>query len=230
VNALYAERRQSIMKNISVAIDGPVGAGKSTIARKCAEKLGFIYVDTGALYRALGVYCDETGESDLDKINVNLRFVDSVQRVFVNDVDYTDKIRTPKASMLASAISAKPEVRAFLLELQRSFARDNCVVMDGRDIGTVVLPNADVKIFLTAKPEERARRRYDELVVKGVKTEFKDVLADLMKRDHDDSTREHAPLKQADDAIVADTTGNTFEESVEMVINIILIRNKTLAF
>ena len=206
-------------KKISVAIDGPVGSGKSTISRKCAQRLGFIYVDTGALYRALGVHFD--GKEFCDNVSVDLKFVDGEQRVFVNDIDYTDKIRTPKASMLASAISAKPEVRAFLLELQRSFARENSVIMDGRDIGTVVLPNADIKIFLTAAPEERARRRYDELVLKGTQVEFEDVLADLVERDYNDSHREHAPLKQAEDAIVADTTGNTFEESIEMIMRLI---------
>jgi cytidylate kinase len=209
------------MKNISVAIDGPVGAGKSTISREVARRLGFIYVDTGALYRALGVHFG-ADEFDGSKVTVNLKFMDGVQRVFVNDIDFTDKIRTPQASMLASAISARPEVREFLLELQRDFAKTQSVVMDGRDIGTVVLPNADVKIYLTAAPEERARRRYDELVEKGGNyPTFEEVLADLNTRDYNDSHREHAPLKQADDAILVDTTGNTFEESVEKIIKVI---------
>ena len=210
-------------KNVSVAIDGPVGSGKSTISRKCAEKLGFIYVDTGALYRALGVYHGEDYATFDSSVAIEIKFVDGEQRVFVNGEDYTDKIRTPKASMLASAISAKPEVRAFLLDLQRSFAKEHSVIMDGRDIGTVVLPNADIKIFLTADPKERARRRYDELIAKNGEgsVEFENVLADLNERDYNDSHREHAPLRQADDAIVADTTGNSFEESIELVLSII---------
>jgi len=210
---------KNLTKNKSIAIDGPVGAGKSTIARAVAKELGFIYVDTGALYRALGVHF---GDNEFDNsVKADLRFIDGEQRVYVNDTDYTDKIRTPEASMLASAISAKVEVREFLLELQRSFAREQSVVMDGRDIGTVVLPNADIKIFLTAKPEERARRRYDELISRGMEADFEEVLADLNKRDYNDSHREHAPLKQADDAIVADTTGNTFEQSVKQILEII---------
>lgn len=208
-------------KNTVVAIDGPVGSGKSTISRKAAEKLGFIYVDTGALYRALGVFFEEKRIDFNTNVKVDIRFIDKEQRVFVDDTDYTDKIRTPKASMLASAVSAKPEVREFLLELQRSFAKNNSVIMDGRDIGTVVLPDADIKIFLTADAKERAKRRYDELILKGTSVEFDDVLKDLEKRDYDDSHREHAPLKKADDAIVADTTGNTFNESVALVLKII---------
>ena len=220
------------MKNISIAIDGPVGAGKSTIAREAANRLGFIYIDTGALYRALGVYCADNGVDVHDdsatadfvvggKVDIELKFVRNQQRVFVRNDDYTDKIRTPEASMLASRISANPEIRSYLLELQRGFASENSVVMDGRDIGTVVLPNADIKIFLTAAPEDRAKRRYDELIEKGSPAVFEDVLADLIKRDHDDSNREHAPLKQARDAIVADTTGNTFEQSVELIMGLI---------
>ncbi|MCL1881293.1 MAG: (d)CMP kinase [Oscillospiraceae bacterium] len=216
------------MKNVTIAIDGPVGAGKSTIARECAKKLGFIYVDTGALYRALGVYFGENHvkNPDLSKITkIDLRFVDGLQHVFINDTDYTDKIRTPEASMLASKISANGSVREFLLDFQRDFAKANSVVMDGRDIGTVVLPNADVKIFLTADPHERAKRRFDELVSKGVlvgtDAEFEKVLSDLNERDHADSTRQHAPLKQADDAIVVDTTDNSFEQSVTKMLETI---------
>jgi cytidylate kinase len=207
------------MNKTVVAIDGPVGAGKSTISREVAKRLGVIYVDTGALYRALGVHFNSSEFES--SVGVSLKFEDGEQRVFVNDTDYTDKIRTPQASMAASAISAKPEVREFLLELQRGFARKQSVVMDGRDIGTVVLPDADVKIFLTADPEERARRRYDELISKGADAEFGEVLADLNKRDYDDSHREHAPLKQADDAVLVNTTGYNFEQSVELVLQAI---------
>jgi cytidylate kinase len=214
------------LRHISIAIDGPVGAGKSTIARAVAQKLGFIYVDTGALYRTIGVFCAEPEQVLSGGLpEIEIKFVDGVQNVFANGVNYTDKIRTPFASMLASAISAKAEIREFLLETQRAFARTGSVVMDGRDIGTVVLPNADIKIFLTAEPRERAGRRFDELVKKGTLTgteaEFNEVLEDLNRRDHNDSTREHAPLKQADDAIVVDTTGNTFEESVAEILKTI---------
>jgi cytidylate kinase len=203
----------------SIAIDGPVGAGKSTISREVAKRLGFIYADTGALYRTLGVFCDAHPSAALPEITVE--FIDGVQHVFADGIDYTDKIRTPEASMLASAVSAKPEIREYLLELQRGFARKHSVVMDGRDIGTVVLPNADIKIFLSATPEERAKRRYDELVLKNPDIKFEDVLSDLNKRDYDDSHREHAPLKQAADAISVNTTGNTFEQSVEVMLKII---------
>jgi len=209
---------------IRIAIDGPVGAGKSTIARAAAERLGFIYVDTGALYRAIGVYCAENGIEPDDapiKTAPELRFINGVQRVFINNADYTDKIRTPEASMQASRVSANPKVREFLLDLQRSFAKDNSVVMDGRDIGTVVLPEAEIKIFLTASPEERARRRYDELIEKGADVNYDSVLKDLIKRDYDDSHREHAPLKQAEDAVLMDTTGNTLEKSVGQILEII---------
>jgi len=207
---------------VRVAIDGPVGAGKSTIAREAANRLGFIYIDTGALYRAIGVFCgDNDVESILPDIKIELRFIGGSQRVFVNGIDYTGKIRTPEASMRASRVSANKKVREFLLDLQRSFAENNSVIMDGRDIGTVVLPDAEVKIFLTASPEERAGRRYDELVQKGENVDYDSVLADLIRRDHNDSHREHAPLKQADDAVLLDTTGNTFEKSVNEILGII---------
>ena len=216
------------MRNI--AIDGPAGAGKSTIAKTAAKQLGFIYVDTGALYRAVGYYVlnknidpknEEKVTDILSQINVSLKFVDNEQRVFLNDEDVSGKIRTPEISMYASAVSAHPSVRQFLFETQRKLARENDVIMDGRDIGTVVLPNADVKIFLTASPEERARRRYEELVLKGEKVNYDDILKDVITRDYNDSHRATAPLKQADDAILLDTTGNELEKSVQLVISTI---------
>ena len=176
----------------AVAIDGPAGAGKSTIARRLAAELGFIYVDTGALYRAIGYFVLSRGANVKDEaevqgllvgVNVKLRFVDMEQRVFLNDIDVTSKIRTEAVSMAASAVSALPAVRAFLLDLQRSIAHDNNVVMDGRDIATVILPNADVKIFLTASPEERARRRYEELIGKGISADY-DAAAGVFSTDN----------------------------------------------
>ena len=218
------------LKQISIAIDGPVGAGKSTIARAAAKRLGFVYCDTGALYRAIGLYCSRKGvdlkdgsaiAAKLPEISLNIRITDGIQRVFLNGEDVSEEIRLPEISMAASAVSAVPEVRAALLELQRDMARSQSVIMDGRDIGTVVLPNADVKIFLTAKPEIRAKRRYDELVKKGVETTFEEVLADLNKRDYDDSHRDAAPLRQAPDAILADTSELDFEGSVDLICGII---------
>jgi cytidylate kinase len=215
---------------VQIAIDGPVGAGKSTIAKECARRLGYVYMDTGALYRAVGVWCKANGFNAYDeaetaaalpKITLEIKLTDGVQRVYVNSEDYTDLIRTPDASMLASKVSSYGAVRAFLLDLQRDFAARNNVIMDGRDIGTVILPNAQVKIFLIADARERARRRHLELLEKGSDAAFEEVLADLEKRDAADSSRAHAPLKQADDAIPLDTTGNSFEESVELVLKVI---------
>ena len=215
---------------ISVAIDGPAGAGKSTLARKAAAQLGFIYVDTGALYRTVGLKFSKMGANtdlncDIPSVfsdtMVDIRFVDGEQRVFLDGVDVSEEIRTPVASMMASAVSAKGEVRAFLLEMQRTLARENNVLMDGRDIGTVVLPNATVKIFLTASAEERARRRYDELIGKGMKVTFKEVYDDMVQRDYNDMNRATAPLKQADDAVLADTTGLEPQQSLELILNIV---------
>lgn len=215
---------------INVAIDGPAGAGKSTVAKGVAAKLGYIYVDTGALYRAIGVYALRQGVDTKDggsvsallpEINVELKFIDGVQHVFLNGEDVSVEIRTPDASMAASNVSAIPSVRSFLFDLQRDIARKNDCIMDGRDIGTVVLPNAQVKIFLTADPEERAMRRYKELIVKDPDIKYDDVLLDLKQRDYQDSHREIAPLKPAEDSVVYNTTGNSLEESVEKVINII---------
>lgn len=215
---------------IAVAIDGPAGAGKSAIARKAAKALGFLYVDTGALYRALGLYVLSRGADPGDAeavcgllggASVRLAFRDGEQRVFLCSEDVTDRIRTAEVSMAASKVSAYPGVRKFLLSLQREIARDNSVVMDGRDIGTVVLPEAQVKLFLTASPEERARRRYEEMVEKGVKTDYASVLEDMKKRDYSDTHRAEAPLRPAAGALVVDTTGNTFEQSVDEIVGII---------
>ena len=214
---------------ISVAIDGPAGAGKSTLARKAAAELGYIYVDTGALYRTVGLKFSKMGvdteincdvSSVLADTTVDIRFVNGEQHVFLDGDDVSEEIRTPIASMMASAVSAKSEVRAFLLEMQRKLARENDVLMDGRDIGTVVLPNATVKIFLTASAEERARRRYEELLTKGMSVTFEEVYDDMVKRDYADSHREIAPLKQADDAVLADTTGLSPEQSLELILKI----------
>lgn len=216
--------------SINIAIDGPAGAGKSTIARKAAAELGYIYVDTGALYRSVAYYCISAGadvsvpesvEKLLPEITPELRFIDGVQHVFVNGSDVSDKIRTPEVSMAASKVSAIPAVRAFLFDLQKKIARENDVIMDGRDIGTVVLPDADLKIFLTASPEARADRRYAELKNKPDAPAYEQVLADIIKRDHDDSTRAIAPLKQADDAVLCDTTELSLEESVQTIIGMI---------
>ena len=212
----------------SIAIDGPAGAGKSTIARELARELGYIYVDTGALYRAIGLYVMNKGGNVNDEasvaglltgLQVELRFVDTEQRVFLNGEDITGKIRSEAVSMAASAVSALPQVRDFLMETQRGLARRNNVVMDGRDIGTVVLPDADCKIFLTASPEERARRRFEELKAKGVAADYEVVLADLKKRDYDDSHRETAPLKLAEDGIEVDTTGLSLEDAIRKTVD-----------
>lgn len=207
----------------AIAIDGPAGAGKSTIARALAKDLGLIYADTGALYRAIGYHMCKNGVSiddaaavvsALDGVRVSLAYVEGEQRVFVNETDVSGSIRTPQISMAASKVSAIPGVRAFLLQLQRDIAATNSVVMDGRDIGTTILPDADVKIFLTASPESRAERRYKELIEKGESVTFDDVLADMKKRDYDDAHRAASPLRKAEDAIEVDTSALNLEESI----------------
>lgn len=212
---------------INVAIDGPAGAGKSTVARAAAQKLGYIYVDTGALYRAVGVYCLRKGivttdaegvGSILNEITVELKFIDGVQHVFLNGDDVSTEIRLPEASMAASNVSAIPSVRAFLFDLQRDIAAKNNCIMDGRDIGTVVLPNAQVKIFLTADDTERAMRRYKELQEKGSAVTYQEVLDDLRVRDYNDSHREIAPLKPAEDSVIVNTTNYTLEESIDKIV------------
>lgn len=218
----------------NVAIDGPAGAGKSTIAKAAAKELGFIYVDTGALYRAIAYNAVTRGVIDdtqkiidmLTDTNVELKYVDGVQAVYLNGDDVSAYIRTPEISMGASKVSAIPQVREFLLNLQRDIAQKNNVIMDGRDIATVVLPNADVKIFLFASPECRAQRRYKELMEKGEDVTLEDVLADVNQRDYQDSHRDIAPLKPSEDSVMADTSKLTLEESIQLIINIIKERIK----
>ena len=218
------------MKHITVAIDGPGGAGKSTAAKAVAKKLDILYVDTGALYRTIGLYVrsknvdpkDTEGVTALlSEINIEVKYENGAQHVYLNGTDHGDAIRTPEMSMYASLVSAIPAVRAFLLETQKEIARRTSVVMDGRDIGTVILPNADVKIFLTASAECRAKRRYDELIARGQNVKFEDVLAEMNQRDGQDSSRAIAPTKAADDAILFDNSGYTFEQSVDKIIEII---------
>ncbi len=215
---------------IKIAIDGPGGAGKSTVAKAVAAKLGIVYVDTGALYRTIGYYVKEQGidphdnaavAACLPNIDIDVRYEDGVQRVYLNGSCPGDAIRTPEMSMYASAVSAIGEVRAFLLDTQRAIARKNSVIMDGRDIGTVILPDADVKIFMTASAECRAQRRYEELKAKGIDAKYEDVLSEMNERDKNDSTREIAPATAAEDAILYDNSGMTLEENVNGVIEII---------
>lgn len=213
-------------KIFNIAIDGPAGAGKSTIARAVASKLGLIYVDTGAIYRSVGLYVYRKGVSSRDRAQIvamlpeiDIRIIhdkDGVQRVLLNGEDVSEAIRMPEISIYASDVSAVPEVRSFLLDLQRNFAKKHGTVMDGRDIGTVVLPDADLKIFLTASAEIRAKRRYIELCEKGVETTQEMVLDDMTYRDANDSERAVAPLKAAQDAVLLDTSALTLDESIQM--------------
>lgn len=218
-------------KIFSVAIDGPSGAGKSTIARSVAQELGILYVDTGAIYRTVG-YCAYGRGVDpqdaaavvalLPELDVRMSYGDDgLQHMALNGEDVTDQIRLPQISMYASRVSAIPAVRDFLMELQRSAARQQSVIMDGRDIGTVVLPGADVKIFLTASAEDRARRRCDELRQRGTPRPYEEVLSEIQLRDHNDETRAAAPLRAAEDAVLLDTTGNTFEQSRAQILAVI---------
>lgn len=215
---------------INVAIDGPAGAGKSTIARAAAKELGFIYVDTGALYRTIAlsaVRCGAVSDNEkiinmLNDITVKLGFADDgSQCVYLNGEDVSSLIRTPEISMAASKVSAIPEVRAFLLDLQRDIAKENHVIMDGRDIASVVLPDAKPKIFLFASPECRADRRYKELMEKGEDVTYEDVLADVNRRDYQDSHREIAPLKPTEESVMADTSELDLQQSIELIIRII---------
>lgn len=214
-------------KHFSVAIDGPSGAGKSTIARAAAARFGFIYVDTGAIYRTVGLAAARAGlplgaEQDVLKLLPGLDIAfgygeDGAQHMYLNGEDVSGLIRTPEISMRASEVSAMPEVRACLLDMQRKMAESHSVIMDGRDIGTVVLPNASLKIFLTASAERRAERRYLELREKGAADSYDEVLRDIIKRDKNDSSRAAAPLKRADDAIEVDTSELTLDESIERI-------------
>lgn len=216
---------------INIAIDGPGGAGKSTVARAVAKQLGFIYVDTGAIYRAIGLKFVRTGKSFTNEniisvlpgTELSLTHIDGEQHIIIDGEDVSSLIRTQEISSAASKVSAVPEVRAFLLDLQRDIARKNNVIMDGRDVGTVILPNAEVKIFLTANVEVRARRRHREFMAKGLETPdtFERVLKEVAERDKADSERATAPLKPAEDAVLVDTSDMDFEQSVQTVINII---------
>ena len=211
----------------NVAVDGPAGAGKSTIAKLVAKKKGYIYVDTGAMYRWLAIHFLDHGikAGDTEKIieaaehaDVTIRYEDGMQQVYVNGENVTARLRSEEVGRMASATSPIPEVRAKLLELQKSLAREQDVIMDGRDIGTCVLPDADVKIFLTASVEKRAKRRYDELVEKGEQCDLKTIEEDIRKRDEQDSTRELAPLRQAEDAHLVDSSDMTIQEVVDAII------------
>lgn len=215
------------MKTINIAIDGPAGAGKSTIAKMVSAEMGYIYVDTGAMYRAVALYLtennipDEEIEKYIGGADVSLKFINGAQRVYLGDRDVSELIRTPEMSMAASRTSAIPAVRARLFDLQQKLARENNIIMDGRDIGTVVLPNADVKIFLTASAEERAKRRHKELSVKPDCPSYEEILKDIIQRDYNDMNRETAPLKQAEDAVLVDTTELTLEQSAARIAEII---------
>ena len=215
----------------AVAIDGPSGAGKSTLARALARELGFVYVDTGAIYRSVGYFVRQRGIDPADagavkallpEIKLEMSYgEDGLQHMILNGQDVTDKIRLPEISMYASRVSAIPAVRAFLLEMQRDMARTHHVIMDGRDIGTVVLPDADVKLFLTASAEDRAQRRFLELKERGTPEPYDKLLAEMKERDANDASRSAAPLRPAEDAVVLDTTGNTFQQSFALLLRTI---------
>ena len=217
----------------SIAIDGPSGAGKSTIAKAAAKELGFVYLDTGAIYRTVAWHITMMGigpkDTDhvpmlLDDANIKIDFQPDGQHMILNGKDITQEIRTPEIASVASQAAAQPSVREFLLDMQRDLAKTHNIIMDGRDIGTVVLPNASVKIYLTATPEARPMRRYQEYLEKGQKASYEEVLADQKKRDYDDSHRKIAPLKQAKDAVLVDTTEMDLQESINYCVA--LIREK----
>ncbi len=225
-------RNENLSKNI--AIDGPAGAGKSTIAKKVAAKLGFIYVDTGAMYRAIALLTIRSGIDSADSAavskacenaDITIKHVDGAQVVFLNDENVNDLIRTEKVSQMASVTSAYPAVRTKLVELQRRLSETTDIVMDGRDIGTVVLPNADLKVFLTASAHVRALRRLKELSAKGETHELSDIENEIMERDHRDMTREISPLKQADDAILVDTSDMSIDEVTDKILDLFAKKN-----
>lgn len=221
---MLSKMKEGTFIMVSVAIDGPAGAGKSTLARRLAADFGYIYVDTGAMFRTIGLYALRAGKDPKDNEAVNallpnitleFAFIEGEQHIYLNGEDVSAAIRTEEVGMAASAVGANPAVRAFLLEMQRDMAKTQNILMDGRDIGTVVLPNATVKIFLTASPEARATRRWKEYQQKGIDTPYEDVLADVKQRDYQDTHRAAAPLKQADDAVLLDTSELNFEQSFE---------------
>ncbi|MDD6309186.1 MAG: (d)CMP kinase [Clostridia bacterium] len=217
------------MNNMKIAIDGPGGAGKSTIAKAAAKALGLIYIDTGAMYRAVALYAIRKGvnteteavDALLPEVEITIQHEGDTQRIYLCGEDVSDQIRTPEISVGASKVAVRPAVRLKLVELQRALAKTNNVIMDGRDIGTYVLPDADLKIFLVADEQERARRRYKELLEKGEKCSFDEVLLDLQFRDKNDASRAFAPLKQAEDAVLLDSTTLSLAETVERVITMI---------
>ena len=218
-------------KLYSVAIDGPSGAGKSSVAKAVAKELNILYVDTGAIYRTIGLSISRRGLDPKSKTDVlpvlpelNIRMAygdDGLQHMILNGEDVTAEIRRPEISLYASDVSAMAEVREFLMEMQRDLARKNCVIMDGRDIGTIVLPDADVKIFLTASAQERAKRRFLELQKRGMEKSYEDILAEQEIRDYNDTHRAVAPLKPADDSVIVDTTELDFEQSKEKILSVI---------
>ncbi len=229
---------RNAVKNISIAIDGPAGAGKSTISKVIAKELGFVYIDTGAMYRAVALYAiqnaidtknaDGALEACLDDVDIDIIYKNQNQHVILNGIDVTDRIRTPQMSIGASDVSAVNAVRIKLVEIQRNLAKRTNVIMDGRDIGTNVLPNADIKIFLTASVDDRANRRYSEMLEKGIESNFEDVKKDIEYRDKNDSTRTFAPLKQAEDAVLIDTSGNSLDESINVIRDFINKKIKSL--
>lgn len=224
------------MKTVKIAIDGPAGAGKSSVAKAAAKRLGYIYVDTGAMYRTVGLFVLKSGLnpknkedviSVLDGAAIDIKYINGTQNIFLNGENVSDEIREPEVSVAASDVAVVAEVRRRMVELQRELSERENVIMDGRDIGTRVLPDADVKIFLTASAEKRASRRYKELVEKGTACSYEEVLKDIKYRDKNDSEREIDPLRPADDSIIIDTTGLDVEQSEKLIVDTV---NKKLGF